>query len=95
MAATQCMRWVFTGSEDGYVRKYDFFASMNGKTLLTATQRHGQVESVTKVTTSRSRCIIDEDAPTGSPRGVINLTKLFVKPTGWHSVFLLGKRGTT
>ncbi|KAF9432890.1 Transcription factor spt8 [Entomortierella beljakovae] len=48
MAATQCMRWVFTGSEDGYIRKYDFFASMNGKTLLTQGQRHGQVDSVTK-----------------------------------------------
>ncbi|KAF9183870.1 Transcription factor spt8 [Haplosporangium sp. Z 767] len=48
MAATQCMRWVFTGSEDGYIRKYDFFASMNGKTMLTQGQRHGQVESVTK-----------------------------------------------
>ncbi|KAF9972809.1 Transcription factor spt8 [Actinomortierella ambigua] len=48
LAATQCMRWVFTGSEDGYVRKYDFFASMNGKTPLTQGQRHGQVDSVTK-----------------------------------------------
>ncbi|KAI8596135.1 WD40-repeat-containing domain protein, partial [Dissophora ornata] len=48
MAATQCMRWVFTGSEDGYIRKYDFFASMNGKTMLTQGQRHGQVDSVTK-----------------------------------------------
>ncbi|KAG0239792.1 WD40-repeat-containing domain protein [Mortierella sp. GBAus27b] len=48
MAATQCMRWVFTGSEDGYIRKYDFYASMNGKTMLTQGQRHGQVDSVTK-----------------------------------------------
>ncbi|KAI1321091.1 Transcription factor spt8 [Mortierella claussenii] len=48
MAATQCMRWVFTGSEDGYIRKYDFFASVNGKTMLTQGQRHGQVDSVTK-----------------------------------------------
>ncbi|KAG0238781.1 Transcription factor spt8 [Actinomortierella wolfii] len=51
LAATACMRWVFTGSEDGYVRKYDFFASMNGKTPLTQGQRHGQVDSVTKVNT--------------------------------------------
>ncbi|KAF9927693.1 Transcription factor spt8 [Linnemannia zychae] len=48
LAATKCMRWVFTGSEDGYIRKYDFFASMNGKTPLTQGQRHGQVDSVTK-----------------------------------------------
>jgi transcriptional activator SPT8 len=43
------MRWVFTGGDDGFVRKYDFFASMGGKTLLTQTQKHAQVESVQKV----------------------------------------------
>ncbi|RUS18648.1 WD40-repeat-containing domain protein [Endogone sp. FLAS-F59071] len=49
LAATRCFRWVFTGSEDGYIRKWDFFASMNGKTMLTQVQRHQHVESVTKV----------------------------------------------
>ncbi|CAO3694237.1 unnamed protein product [Umbelopsis ramanniana] len=48
IAATRCFRWVLTGSEDGYVRKWDFFASMNGKTMLTQVQRHQLVDSITK-----------------------------------------------
>ncbi|KAG2223704.1 hypothetical protein INT45_007282 [Circinella minor] len=47
VAATRCFRWVFTGSDDGYVRKWDFFSSMNGKTALTQAQRHQHVDSVT------------------------------------------------
>ncbi|KAG0184796.1 Transcription factor spt8 [Apophysomyces sp. BC1034] len=47
LATTRCYRWVFTGSEDGYIRKWDFFASINGKTSLTQVQRHHYVDSVT------------------------------------------------
>ncbi|KAI7906667.1 WD40-repeat-containing domain protein [Cokeromyces recurvatus] len=46
LATTHCYRWVFTGSEDGYIRKWDFFSSMNGKTSLTQAQRHYFVDSV-------------------------------------------------
>ncbi|CAO3659872.1 unnamed protein product [Umbelopsis vinacea] len=48
IAATRCFRWFLTGSEDGYIRKWDFFASMNGKTMLTQAQRHQLVDSITK-----------------------------------------------
>ncbi|KAI9299670.1 hypothetical protein BJ944DRAFT_244964 [Cunninghamella echinulata] len=47
LAATRCFRWIFTGSDDGYVRKWDFFASMNGKTSLSQAQRHHFVDSIT------------------------------------------------
>ncbi|GAA5802740.1 WD40-repeat-containing domain protein [Helicostylum pulchrum] len=47
LATTPCYRWVLTGSEDGYIRKWDFFQSMNGKTSLTQAQRHHHVDSVT------------------------------------------------
>ncbi|OBZ86871.1 Transcription factor SPT8 [Choanephora cucurbitarum] len=46
LATTICYRWVLTGSEDGYIRKWDFFASMNGKSSLTQAQRHHYVDSV-------------------------------------------------
>lgn len=46
LATTRCFRWVLTGSEDGYIRKWDFFTSMNGKTALTQAQRHYHVDSV-------------------------------------------------
>ncbi len=34
------MSYLLTGSDDGFIRCYDFFASVNGKTYLTAPQRH-------------------------------------------------------
>ncbi|PVU93683.1 hypothetical protein BB561_003109 [Smittium simulii] len=48
VTGTQNIRWLFTGGEDGHIYKWDFFASMNGKTALTQWQKHQQVESVTK-----------------------------------------------
>ena len=36
LAATENMRWVYVGGEDGVVRKYDFFTSLNGRQALSA-----------------------------------------------------------
>ena len=49
ITATTDMRWVFTGGSDGYIRKFDHFAGMNGKVPLTVAQKHPFVDSVTKV----------------------------------------------
>ncbi|KAF3907792.1 hypothetical protein ABW21_db0203797 [Orbilia brochopaga] len=46
--ATPCMKWIFTGGQDGYIRKYDWFASINGKVPLTVAQKHPFVDSVTR-----------------------------------------------
>lgn len=46
--ATPCMRWAFTGGSDGYIRRYDWFASVNGKVPLTVAQKHPFVDSVTR-----------------------------------------------
>ncbi|KAG0739860.1 hypothetical protein G6F57_004595 [Rhizopus arrhizus] len=46
VATTRCYRWVLTGCEDGYIRKWDFFTSMNGKTSLAQALRHQHVDSV-------------------------------------------------
>jgi transcriptional activator SPT8 len=46
--ATPCMRWVFTGGSDGYIRKFDWFGSMNGKVPLTVAQKHSFVDTVTR-----------------------------------------------
>ncbi|KDQ11704.1 hypothetical protein BOTBODRAFT_135510 [Botryobasidium botryosum FD-172 SS1] len=40
LAASLCMTHLLTGSDDGFIRDYDFFAGCNGKSLLTAPQRH-------------------------------------------------------
>jgi transcriptional activator SPT8 len=49
ITATTDMRWVFTGGSDGYIRRFDHFAGMNGKVPLTVAQKHPFVDSVTKV----------------------------------------------
>ncbi|EJD02340.1 WD40 repeat-like protein [Fomitiporia mediterranea MF3/22] len=50
LAASACMTHLLTGSQDGYVRDYDVFAAVNGKTFLTAPQRAhcGVVEGTMK-----------------------------------------------
>jgi len=44
------MTHVLTGADDGYIRDYDIFASLNGKTFLSTPQRHhsGVVEGLMK-----------------------------------------------
>ena len=34
------MSHILTGSQDGYIRDYDLYTAVNGKTFLTAPQRH-------------------------------------------------------
>src|ERR1700732_2345121 len=40
LAFSLCMSHLLTGSDDGYIRDYDVFAAVNGKSFLTAPQRH-------------------------------------------------------
>lgn len=44
------MSHFLSGSEDGYIRDYDIFTALNGKTFLSAPQRHhaGVVEGLMK-----------------------------------------------
>lgn len=39
-------KWLFTGGEDGIIRKFDFFQSIQGKSLLTVSQRHQLIDSI-------------------------------------------------
>jgi transcriptional activator SPT8 len=50
------MSHLLTGSDDGYIRDYDVFAAVNGKSFLTAPQRHhcGVVEGIMKAGQIRS-----------------------------------------
>lgn len=43
------MRWMFTGGQDGFIRRYNFFESVNNKLALTVAQRHPFVDSITQV----------------------------------------------
>ncbi|GMG22331.1 unnamed protein product [Ambrosiozyma monospora] len=46
LAVTRGPRWMFTGGEDGIIRKFDFFGSVEGKSPLTVAQRHQLVDSI-------------------------------------------------
>ena len=48
IAATPDLRWVFSGGADGYIRKFNWVETVNGKVMLTVAQRHPFVDSVTK-----------------------------------------------
>ncbi|KAI9093483.1 WD40-repeat-containing domain protein [Phlyctochytrium arcticum] len=48
LATTRNMRWVFTGGDDGFIRKFDFAGTTHGEQMLTQTQRHGLVDSIEK-----------------------------------------------
>lgn len=46
MSFTEGPRWILTGGEDGFIRKYDFISSIQGKAPLTLAQKHSLVDSV-------------------------------------------------
>lgn len=48
VTATPDLRWVFTGGADGYIRKFSWVDTVNGRAMLTVAQRHPFVDSVTK-----------------------------------------------
>lgn len=48
IAFSEGPRSILTGGEDGFIRKYDFIASIEGKSPLTMAQKHNLVDTVTK-----------------------------------------------
>lgn len=48
ITATPDLRWVFSGGTDGYIRKFNWVETANGKSMLTVAQKHPFVDSVTK-----------------------------------------------
>ena len=46
MTFTKGPKWMFTGGDDGFIRKFDFFQSVSGKSLLTVSQKHQLVDSI-------------------------------------------------
>ncbi|KAK9387853.1 WD40-repeat-containing domain protein [Lipomyces mesembrius] len=48
MDLPQSMRWLFTGGQDGFIRKFDFYQSVNGKLPLTVAQKHPFADTITK-----------------------------------------------
>ncbi|KAL8738284.1 MAG: hypothetical protein Q9181_000919 [Wetmoreana brouardii] len=76
ITATPDLRWVFSGGADGYIRKFNWTETVNGKSMLTVAQRHPFVDSVTKAGVlmsywenedSQAKAAAGEDGPYLSP----------------------------
>ena len=46
MAFTKGPKWILTGGEDGFIRKYDFILSVQGKAPLTMAQKHNLSDAI-------------------------------------------------
>ncbi|KAK4230996.1 WD40-repeat-containing domain protein [Podospora fimiseda] len=66
MAITSNQRFWMTGGSDGYIRKHDGIATINGKLQLTVAQRHPFVDSVVKAGVLMSYFANEEPANTNS-----------------------------
>ncbi|KAH6644259.1 transcription factor SPT8 [Boeremia exigua] len=73
IAATPDMRWVFSGGADGYIRKFNWIDSANGKLALTVAQRHPFVDSVTKAGVLLSYWENEDSAGSDVPSPVYSL----------------------
>ncbi|ONH64836.1 Transcription factor SPT8 [Cyberlindnera fabianii] len=46
VALSRSSKWLFTGGDDGFIRRYDFFGSIDGEVQLTAAQKHSLVDLI-------------------------------------------------
>lgn len=73
ITATPDMRWVFSGGADGYIRKFNWVDTANGKLALTVAQRHPFVDSVTKAGVLLSYWENEDSAGSDAPSPVYSL----------------------
>ncbi|KAF2622866.1 WD40 repeat-like protein [Macroventuria anomochaeta] len=73
ITATPDMRWVFSGGADGYIRKFNWIDTANGKLALTVAQRHPFVDSVTKAGVLLSYWENEDGAGSDAPSPVYSL----------------------
>ncbi|KAI9894566.1 MAG: Transcription factor spt8 [Vezdaea aestivalis] len=65
LTSTPDLKWVFSGGSDGYIRKFNWVDTVNGKLMLTVAQRHPFVDSVTKAGVLMSYWENEEPAESG------------------------------
>lgn len=73
LASSACLTHLLTGSDDGYIRDYDIFTSVNGKTFLSAPQRHhaSVVEGLMKA--GQLRCWWENPSSPISQPGILTI----------------------
>ncbi|KAI5123327.1 hypothetical protein M0805_001752 [Coniferiporia weirii] len=95
LAASMCMTHMLTGSQDGYIRDYDIFTAVNGKTFLTAPQRqHCAVVEGTMKAGHLRLWWENPGAPLGADAVVEDHTRSPVTSLAMHSDALWALGGT-
>ena len=79
VTATPDLRWIFTGGADGYIRKFNWVETANGKVMLTVAQRHPFVDSVTKAGVLMSYW--ENEEPQGEPSRVMKSGSRYTPPS--------------
>lgn len=95
LAGSTCMTHLLTGSQDGYIRDYDVFAAVNGKTFLTAPQRaHCQVVEGTMKSGQLRTWWENPAAPAGADDIVEDTSRSPATSLAMHSDALWALAGT-
>jgi transcriptional activator SPT8 len=82
------MQWVFSGGTDGYIRKFNWVDTANGKLALTVAQRHPFVDSVTKAGVLMSYWE-NEEAPERSQDDAATLSSVYALAVHQEGLWLL------
>lgn len=88
ITATPDLRWVFSGGADGYIRKFNWVETANGKVMLTVAQRHPFVDSVTKAGVLTSYWENEEPQPKPGEEGQ-TLSPVYSLAVHNHGLWLL------
>lgn len=95
LAGSTCMTHLLTGSQDGYIRDYDVFSAVNGKTFLTAPQRaHCQVVEGTMKSGQLRTWWENPAAPAGADDIVEDTSRSPATSLAMHSDALWALAGT-
>ena len=95
LASSMCMTHLLTGSQDGYIRDFDVFAAVNGKTFLTAPQRqHCQVVEGTMKAGQLRTWWENPAAPAGADDVIEDTSRSAATSLAMHSDALWALAGT-
>ncbi|KAF2272379.1 WD40 repeat-like protein [Westerdykella ornata] len=89
ITATPDMRWVFSGGADGYIRKFNWVDTVNGKLALTVNQRHPFVDSVTKAGVLLSYWENEDNAERNGLEDAVSLSPVYSLAVHHQALWLL------
>ncbi|KAF2469320.1 WD40 repeat-like protein [Lindgomyces ingoldianus] len=89
ITGTPDMRWIFSGGADGYIRRFNWVDTANGKLALTVAQRHPFVDSVTKAGVLLSYWENEEPSDRNMNEDSVSLSPVYSLAVHHQSLWLL------